>query len=133
MEELLKTIDAKLDELLRRTRGTTTPAGEIPLAHDPREGLVETPRGRWFPKPRPDQGEMFMAYTVRVGESQGVKQLAINVQGSLFIAATPLFAKHGGYKEDGSNWAAAAEDWLFPVPVAPDPGWDAVHNNMGGR
>lgn len=101
-----------------------TPVVPPPPQIDPE--FVLTPYGRMFPRPRPDLGEMFMGYTTRVGEYIGGDILvrARNNAGALFISATPLFTKYGGYRADGSNWAAACEEWLFGNPnFVPDPAW----------
>jgi hypothetical protein len=98
----------------------TPPQPQVPA------DFAMTPYGRMFPRPRPDLGEMFMGYTTRVGEYIGgeIQIRARNNAAGLFISATPLFAKFGGYRADGANWPAACEEWLFGDPnFIPDPAW----------
>jgi len=121
----LDDIKGMLAEVLMRLKGLLDPSvnqPQLPIAHDPNAGLVRTPRGRWFPKPAPESGEMFMGYTLRVGEHLGDDKArdARNRAGALFIAATPLIQRHNG------DWVAACEEWLYGNPdYRPDPAWSS--------
>lgn len=126
--EQFEELKAMLAEALqRKPRVDPTPTPPVtPVEPVAPPDMVLTPRGRMFPRPKPELGEMFMGYTMRVGDYIGgeVQMRARNSAGALFITATPLFAKHGGFKSDGSNWAAAAEEHLFGDPFfVPDPAW----------
>jgi hypothetical protein len=77
------------------------------------ETAVLVPSGKFLSKPRPDLGEMFMGYCMRVCLQGGKDPAQFAAElGSLLTAVGPLFAQVGGFKEDGSNWAQAA-DLLF--------------------
>jgi len=55
---------------------------------------------------RPDLGESFVGYAMRVSEQAHGD---INTVGALFVGADYLFDKWGGFKKNGSNWPFAAD------------------------
>lgn len=55
---------------------------------------------------RPDLGESFVGYAMRVSDQAHGD---INTVGALFVGADYLFDKWGGFKKDGSNWPFAAD------------------------
>lgn len=71
--------------------------------------------GRWLSVPRPDTGEMFMGYCLRVSRQLGNEQGVLNALATIQISMGPIFAKLGGQKEDGSNWAEAADMFFNKV------------------
>ena len=70
-------------------------------------GTVKMPlTGHVLSVPRPDLGETFIPYAQRVSDQAHGN---IATVGALHISSQRLFARFGGFKEDGSNWAAAAD------------------------
>lgn len=125
MASQLDRIESMLSALLHAL-GTPVELAPPPADAAPPPGMVvgvdevATPRGRVFPRPLPNKGEMFMGYTLRVGRFFGgeVNNQAVRTAGALRDAATPLLARHNG------DWVAAAEEWLFGNPAyTPDPAW----------
>lgn len=78
-----------------------------PVVGDDCPGTVFMPQtGHVLSVPRPDLGEMFMGYCQRVSDQAHGN---IATVGALVISSSRLFARFGGFKSDGSNWAEAAD------------------------
>lgn len=73
--------------------------------------------------PRPDKGEMFMGYCIKVSDQAtgGKDPNAFQRVGALASGADHYFDKWGGFKADGSNWPFAA-DRFFNGEAYGDPG-----------
>lgn len=55
---------------------------------------------------RPDKGEMFMGYCMRVSDQCHGN---MSIVGGIIAAGETLFARWGGFKADGTNWPFAAD------------------------
>jgi len=70
---------------------------------------------------RPDTGEKFMGYCIRICDQAHGN---MGVVGSIGIKGDSIFAKFGGFKADGSNWPVSADHfynaraWMTPAEQA---------------
>jgi hypothetical protein len=78
---------------------------------------VKVTSGRFLSEARPDLGETFMGYVIRVVQQAGKDPaLALSGLGALFLGGDSYFGKFGGFKADGSNWPLAADVFFNGYP-----------------